>query len=120
MKLYYTKEYKYEYLELGNTNNYMNLFIEPYINLYNFTFHSRPQLLLDTFNINIEGLEVNKNDIELMLKYLELCSKKEFNKFFMQNFGNLDDYRLFYKMLIKLSLVPIANTNNGIIKLLAF
>ena len=120
MKLNYTIKYKCEYLELDDTDDYMNLFIEPYINLYNLTFPSRPQLLLDNFNINIEGLEVNRNDIEGMLRYLDQCSKKEFNEFFVLNFGSIDNYRFFYKMLIRLSLVPIANTNNGIIKLLAF
>lgn len=120
MKLNYTVKYKCEYLELDDTDDYINLFIEPYINLYNLIFPSRPQLLLDNFNINIEGLEVNRNDIEGMLRYLDQCSKKEFNKFFMLNFGSMDNYRVFYSMLIRLSLVPIANTNNGIIKLLAF
>lgn len=120
MKLNYTIKYKCEYLELDDTDDYMNLFIEPYCNLYNLTFPSRPQLSLGNLSISTEGLEVNRNDIEKMLRYLDQCSKKEFNKFFMLSFGSIDNYRFFYKMLIRLSLVPIANTNNGIIKLLAF
>lgn len=55
-----------------------------------------------------------------MLRYLDQCSKKEFNKFFMLSFGSMDNYRVFYSMLIRLSVVPYDNTNNGIIKLLAF
>lgn len=120
MKLNYTVKYKCEYSELDDTDDYMNLFIEPYINLYNLTFPSRPQLSLDNLSINTKGLEINRNDIESMLRYLDQCSKREFNKFFMLYCGNIENYRSFYKILIKLSLVPIVDTNNGIIKLLAF
>lgn len=42
MKLNYTVKYKCEYLELYDTNNYIDLFVEPYCNLYNLTFPSRP------------------------------------------------------------------------------
>ena len=120
MKLNFTIEYKCRYFELDDTDDYMRLFIEPYINLYNLTFPSRPQLLLDNFNISIEGLEVNRNDIEEMIRYIDQCSTKELITFFVSHFGNMDDYKVFYSMLIRLSLVPIANTNDGIIKLLAF
>lgn len=120
MKLNYTIKYKCEYLELNDTDNYIDLFVEPYCNLYNLTFPSRPQLSLGNLSISTEGLEVNRNDIEKMLRYLDQCSKKEFNKFFMLSFGSIDNYRVFYSMLIRLSVVPYDYTNNGIIKLLAF
>lgn len=120
MKLNYTKEYKCIYSELGETEAPMMTFVYPYIDLYNLTFPNRQKILPGSFDISVEGIEVDRFDIVKMIEYLEQCTRVEFNKFYMSNFSTMDRYRLFYAMLIKLSLVPDDKTNNGIIKLLAF